>query len=253
MSRKRHEKTIDYDYVSGIYDLVRTGDSEMVHQLLRGVRLSSTSRVLDIGCGTANNTLLFSRASGASVTGLDLSYGMLFQAQAKVRDLSFIQAPADMIPIADSSFDFVYMTEVVHHLPEVQDAMKEIYRLLKDSGRTCIVTQSHAQIADRMTSRFFPSTIAIDQARYPSIPELKEFLTGAGFTHMQPNIYKFAPVRLGEEYLETVENRGYSMLHKIANDEYIKGLNQLRKAMSSDEPLTYEAGYTFVWAYKKHA
>ncbi|MHA1906765.1 MAG: class I SAM-dependent methyltransferase [Candidatus Thorarchaeota archaeon] len=243
-------KTIDYDHVSSVYDLVRSGDPEMVHQLLTGITPHQNLRVLDVGCGTANNTLLFAKASKTQVTGLDFSHGMLREACKKAVGLSFVQAPADSVPFPDASFDFVFMTEVVHHLPDVPSAINEMFRILDETGTVCIVTQSHPQIASRMTSRFFPATIPIDQARYPSIPELEKHILDAGFSRFNPQSYTFAPVRLGAEYLQTVERRGYSMLHKISDEEYKLGLSELRKTMTSGEPLDYSAGYTFVWAFK---
>ena len=243
-------RTIDYDYVSSIYDSVRSGDPEMVHQLLSSIAPNNNPRVLDIGCGTANNTLLFAKASKTQVAGLDLSYGMLCEGSNKADELSFVQAPADKIPFLDSSFDFVFMTEVVHHLSDSPACIDEVFRILGESGRTCIVTQSHSQVATRMTSRFFPATISIDQARYPSIAQLERNMIDAGFSSVEPRSYTFAPVRLGADYLQTVERRGYSMLHKISDEEYHHGLAELRKTMSSGEPLDYSAGYTFVWGFK---
>jgi ubiquinone/menaquinone biosynthesis C-methylase UbiE len=92
------EKTIDYDHVSKVYDTVRVGDPEMVQQILSGVHLSEESMVLDVGCGTANNTLLFVSACDAHVVGLDLSLGMLEKAGKKSPSIPLIQAPADALP-----------------------------------------------------------------------------------------------------------------------------------------------------------
>jgi len=243
-------KSIDYDRVSAIYDEVRTGDPEMVHQLMLGIEPTPSLRVLDVGCGTANNTLLFAKASGAKVLGLDLSFGMLCEACGKATTLSFIQAPADAIPFLGNSFGFVFMTEVVHHLPDIDEALRQIYHVLHQGGISCIVTQSHKQIEGRMTSRFFPSTTAIDQSRYPSIISLENSLRDAGFSKVHTDSYHFKPVRLGDDYLQTVEKRGYSMLHKISDAEYEEGLNNLRNALKNRSWLDYSAGYSFVWATK---
>ncbi|MHA1934669.1 MAG: class I SAM-dependent methyltransferase [Candidatus Thorarchaeota archaeon] len=250
VGRSAHEKSIDYDSVSKIYDEVRAGDPEMIHQLLQGAPLKPSSLVLDIGCGTANNTLLFSKTSGTFVIGLDLSSGMLKTAQKKTEGIELVQAPTNRLPFNGESFDFVFMTEVVHHLSDVESTLQEMQRVVSSQGASCIVTQSHEQIAERMTSKFFPATIEIDQERYPSIGELESSLRHAGFEKTTPRTYKFAPVRLGRDYLETVEKRGYSMLHKISDDEYDEGLTQLRKALAQEHHFDYSAGYTFVWAFK---
>lgn len=247
---RTHSKTIDYDQFSGIYDKVRAGNPEMVYQLLQGLDIDSTMKVLDVGCGTANNTLLFSKVTNADVVGLDLSSGMLTQARSKAPILSFTNACADILPFKDGVLDFVFMTEVVHHLPDVRATMNDIFRVLRPSGAICIVTQSHPQIDMREVTRFFPGSSAIDKKRYPSIPSLEESLHNAGFSEIKSNPYLFAPIRLGPEYLTVIEKRGFSFLHKLSDEEYENGLNELRIAMSGGEPLDYSAGYTFVWAYK---
>lgn len=252
MSHKNPKSnSIDYDKVSRIYDNVRAGDPEMVYQILQGVKLNPESFVLDVGCGTGNNTILFAEATLARVIGLDISQGMLEKASEKTRKLPLVQAPADKLPFLGNAFHFIFMTEVIHHLPDPKIAIQDIFRVLRSKGSFCIVTQSHKQIDGRMTSRFFPASASVDKERYPDIDVIEEFLLRAGFNKVSLKEYQFRPTQLGEDYLETVKNRGYSMLHKITKEEYEKGLQALEKAFASGEKLTYSAGYTFVWATKE--
>ncbi|MGY5853575.1 MAG: methyltransferase domain-containing protein [Candidatus Thorarchaeota archaeon] len=243
-----NSSSIDYDSVSRIYDKVRVGDPEMIHQILQGVSLTNDSLVLDVGCGTANNTLLFMLSSNTQLVGLDLSIGMLRRALAKSPAIQLIHAPADRMPFPSDSFDFVYMTEVIHHLSDVQATLNDIGRVLKSGSKFCVATQSHKQIEQRMTSRFFPDTIAIDQARYPDIDVIEGMLLDAGFEETESRTYLFSPQRLGRDYLETVERKGFSMLHKISKAAYSTGLQELRAAFARCDELDYSAGYSFVWA-----
>ncbi|MGY5870614.1 MAG: methyltransferase domain-containing protein [Candidatus Thorarchaeota archaeon] len=243
-------KTIDYDKVSQVYDKVREGNPEMVHHLLEEVSLMKSSLVLDVGCGTGNNTILLASTVESHVVGLDISFGMLQKAYEKKSQIPLVQAPADSIPFASESFDFVFMTEVLHHLPDIPTTYQEIHRILKKSKSLCIVTQAHKQIDQRMTSRFFPSTAYVDKERYPDIDVIENQLRTAGFSAVNPKQYTYKPVRLGPEYLETIKKRGFSMLHKISIEEYEKGLEDIRVAFQLDEALMYSAEYTFVWATK---
>ena len=161
-----------------------------------------------------------------------------------------MQAPADNIPFASDTFDYVYMTEVLHHLPDIPMTLQEIHRVLKTTGLLCIVTQAHHQIDNRVTSRFFPGTAAVDKERYPDIDEIEEQLRSVGFSTVNLKDYTYKPVRLGPEYLETIEKRGFSMLHKISKEDYEKGLDDLRVAFQKNEELLYFAQYSFVWATK---
>ena len=245
-----YKKTIDYDKVSTIYDNVRVGDPEMIHQILRGVNLDRDSLVLDVGCGTGNNTLLFAETTHAQVTGLDISYGMLEKAREKNKQVPLVQAPADNLPFTNETFQFVFMTEVIHHLPDPQSSIVDIHRVLKKEGSLCIVTQSHKQIDGRMTSRFFPASASVDKERYPDVDVIEDFMLNSGFDRARIREYQFRPTKLGEEYLNTTRNRGYSMLHKISQAEYEQGLQALEAAFARGEKLTYSAGYSFVWGVK---
>jgi ubiquinone/menaquinone biosynthesis C-methylase UbiE len=161
-----------------------------------------------------------------------------------------VQVPADILPFVDETFHLVFMTEVIHHLPTPAQSIAEIYRILKEGGSMCVVTQSHKQIDGRMTSRFFPASSSVDKERYPDIDVIEKYMLAAGFSSVTPKEYEFRPAKLGKDYLNTVENRGYSMLHKISREDYDRGVRDLRAAFDSGEELTYSAGYTFVWATK---
>lgn len=245
-----NEKSIDYDKVSRVYDNVRVGDPEMVHQILQGVHLDDSSLVLDVGCGTGNNTLLLGQATQARIVGLDISYGMLEKAREKMKHVPLVQAPADCLPFRNNVFHFTYMTEVIHHISTPRTSIQDIYRVLTTDGALCIVTQSHEQIDGRMTSRFFPASAKVDKERYPDIDVIEKYMSSAGFSRVSIQDYKFRPTQLGEDYLETVQNRGYSMLHKISNEDYERGLQELQIAFARGEKLAYSAGYSFVWGFK---
>jgi len=243
-------KNVDYDKVAKVYDQVRTSDPEMMHQILREVLLGRNSIILDIGCGTANNTLLVSRTTHARVVGIDFSSGMLHEAKKKVSEIHLAHASANHLPFGNMTFDLVFMTEVLHHLADVPPVVSETFRVLRASGEFCIVTQSHEQIDHRMTTRFFPVTAEIDKGRYPDIEVAKKHLRAAGFTNVRSKPFTFARVPLGDEYLETVEKKGYSMLHKISEMDYQEGLKELRAAYAAGKRLEYAPSYTFIWGSK---
>jgi len=100
-------KSIDYDSVSKIYDQVRAGEPEMIYYILKEFTPGPESMVLDVGCGTGNNTLLFQKSTKSQVFGLDFSAGMLQEAREKAPQICFIHASADCMPILSERFDFL--------------------------------------------------------------------------------------------------------------------------------------------------
>jgi len=243
-------QSIDYDEMSEVYDQVRSGSPEMIRHLVRGAPLKPGSLVLDVGCGTANNTVLFADAVDALVIGVDLSGQMLAKAHEKAPVLDFIQSSADSLSLPGDAFDFVFMSDVIHHIVDLHSTLSEIHRVLSHGGMTCIVTQSDKQIEERMTSKFFPSTVDVDKARYAGISEIEKVMVSVGYTNVYSRELTLAAFPLTPDYLAIVEKKGYSSLHKINEEEFQRGLLAVRAALFRGDEPRFLTKYTFVWATK---
>jgi ubiquinone/menaquinone biosynthesis C-methylase UbiE len=100
--------------------------------------------VLDIGCGNARDIIPVLRA-GATVVGVDLSQGMIDQAR---QDLVAAGYPDVRLEIGDAtrlsfpaeSFDSILCSEVIEHIPDTDQAIREMYRVLKPAGCLVITT-----------------------------------------------------------------------------------------------------------------
>lgn len=106
-------------------------------------------RVLDLGCGAGRHTYA-ALERGAHVVAADLDGDLLGEVAAMCAALieeghapatasaTFVQADATKLGFADSSFDRVIVSEVLEHVPNDGDAMKEVARILKPTGRAAI-------------------------------------------------------------------------------------------------------------------
>jgi ubiquinone/menaquinone biosynthesis C-methylase UbiE len=97
---------------------------------------------VDIGCGPGRLTLQISRRfPGLKVIALDNNRDMLALAGRRLsgRDISLVQASVQTMPFDDSSLDFVVSTGSLHHWPEADRALREIYRVLKPGGQLMIM------------------------------------------------------------------------------------------------------------------
>lgn len=92
-------------------------------------------RVLEIGCGTGSDLLQFAK-HGAIATGVDITDTHLDLARKRVGDRAeVVKGDFRSLPFPDSCFDYVYSHGVLHHLSEPEQAVKEIFRILKPGGR----------------------------------------------------------------------------------------------------------------------
>lgn len=248
-----------YDDVSAIYDLVRDADPRVVDLLGKGARLGPSSRVVDLGCGTGSHAFLVAARTGASVTGVEPSAGMLGKAREKtpgsgLKGLSWVQGSADSIPLGDASAGLVYMTDVVHHVPDLEAMFREIARVLAPGGLVAIASQSHAQIERRVVARFFPETAEADKRRYPTSSRLAEAAAAAGLSFLKDEAYgEGEPVTVDSSFLELAERKGYSVLAAISDGAYEKGLDRLRVILGAGPVTIPAAGGTIHWLGKAGA
>lgn len=242
---------VNYDEISRIYDDVRAGDVELINTFLEEIDLDETCNVLDIGCGTGNYTDLLQKVTHANVFGVEPSEGMIQKARQKNPEITFNVGDAASLPFDDTFFDFVYMTDVIHHVPDITVMFQEIYRVVKPGGKVCIVTQSHKQIESRPIVQFFPGTAAADKGRYPDIKEIIETSQNAAFHFMKTVIVEAGKeIELDQRFLELVQKKGYSMLHLISEEEYQTGLQKLEAALQQGNITSQSAGGTLVWFSK---
>jgi ubiquinone/menaquinone biosynthesis C-methylase UbiE len=123
-----------YDRFSRSYEDHRhRGYHRMIDELeLELIRRYGRDRdVFEAGCGTG---LLLKEAAlvARSAMGLDLSRGMLSQAQA--RDLKVVQGSLTHVPVPAESFDLVYSMKVLAHIPPIEAAIAELTRITRPGG-----------------------------------------------------------------------------------------------------------------------
>lgn len=89
---------------------------------------------IDVGCGGGLLSIpLIER--GAKVFGVDLSPGSLETARrASGGQGTFVEADARNLPLETSSADFVLLADVLDHIEDYPNALREARRVLKPSG-----------------------------------------------------------------------------------------------------------------------
>lgn len=106
-------------------------------------------KVLEIGFGMGTDHLSMAR-KGANLYGVDLTPRNHEVTRARFDLYGFkpriFLGDAENLSIPDGKMDFVYSFGVVHHSPNTESAIKEIFRVLKPEGK-CYVTVYHKHSA----------------------------------------------------------------------------------------------------------
>lgn len=93
-------------------------------------------RILEIGFGSGIQMRVFAKG-GALISGLEINE-TLYKIAEEV--LAGVQADVRIyngkkFPFHDNYFDFCYATSVIEHISDLQDVLREAYRVLKPNGR----------------------------------------------------------------------------------------------------------------------
>ena len=115
------------------------GHRNLHPHLLRGAALTSTERVLDVGCGCGGTTLLAARAA-RRVVGLDLSGPMLAVArdlagQAGAANTAFVRGDAQDSPLRPASCDVLISSFGVMFFADPAAAFANLARAVRPGGR----------------------------------------------------------------------------------------------------------------------
>ena len=144
------------------------------------------THVLDVGCGTGDLTVAAWQMAGPTghVAGIDPAAEMIAVAQRKATkqraSIDFRVGAIEALPFADTSFDVVLSSLMMHHLPDdlkVQ-GLAEIHRVLRLGGHLVVVDFKGP------TSRFAKGimTLMLHGAQQTGIQDLLPLLTAAAFT-----------------------------------------------------------------------
>ena len=108
-------------------------------------RLARGKRVLDAGCGAGYGAAELAH-SAQSVVGIDLALEAVEFARENYRlpNLQFEQASCTALPHRDSTFDLVVGFEVIEHLENWRDFLREVRRVLAPNGQFIVSTPNKA-------------------------------------------------------------------------------------------------------------
>jgi ubiquinone/menaquinone biosynthesis C-methylase UbiE len=242
---------MDYNILSQDYDLTRSINIETVKQILSKMNISENSTVLDFGCGTGNYTWAIKKVSNANVFGVEPSDGMREKAQEKGTKIEFRKGDHTSVPFDNDFFDLIYMTDVIHHVSDLNSMFTEFHRTLKPNGKICILTESHEQIEERFYSVYFPTMSMAEKERYPDTVDIISAASQCGLAAEENvNTAHEHTQAISSDFVKLVENKGFSMFRLISDEEFSDGLKRLKVDFANKVEIKSNHGETFLWLKK---
>jgi len=188
------EKTVQkmFSSIAHYYDLNNSLLSFGLHhawkkKTLDLLELHADDKVLDIGSGTADLSILAADHLGGKgfVIATDLNEAMLSIGKKKIdtrklQNVSVALANAERLPFPDAAFDAVLTGFCMRNVSDLEQALREIHRLLKPGGKMACL--------DFSTPVFAPFRKMYDFYSFSLLPKI-----GTWVSRDQTGIYEYLP------------------------------------------------------------
>ena len=233
--------TVNYDRIAPHYhQRYATGSrlSGIATALHAIVRRIGAQDILEAGCGTGR-WLDELRPVARSVTGLDLSRGMLAQAQ----NLSGLNAlacgRATQLPFAPAAFDLVFCVNALHHFGQPDVFITQARRLLRPGGALAIANMDPHRGTDRWyLYDYFEGTRETDLRRFPPSGALLDWMAKAGFESVDWQVVEKIKSELAGRAVfddHFLQKHGTSQLTLLSDEDYAEGRRRIETAVAAAE------------------
>ncbi|MEU6444603.1 methyltransferase domain-containing protein [Streptomyces sp. NPDC047046] len=207
--------------------------------ITEAVPLHAGMTVLDVGAGTGGFATAFRDWFGVRVLAVEPAAAMRSLIHAG-NGIEVLDGRGDALPVPDGSADAAWLGSVIHHLPDLEAAARELRRALKPGAPVLIRNAFPGRCERDLRVRFFPETARGIDA-YPSVDRVTAAFTAAGFDRtvlLRSLPHRAAPTLTA--YAERLRRDTDSKLRDLSDDAYARGLARLRHAAAehTHEPAT---------------
>jgi ubiquinone/menaquinone biosynthesis C-methylase UbiE len=189
----------------------------------------------DIGAGTGQFAAAFSDWFGLSILAVEPSAAMRAHIPRRP-GIRVLDGHAGALPLPDGSADGAWLSLVIHHIPDLEAAAREIRRVLRP-GAPVLIRQGFPGRADRVENvRWFPETARMVDSS-PSVEQICQVFAAAGFSRDAlepvPETYRTSLA----EFLAQADTfrRADSTIRKLTEEEFLRGKERLRRAVRDAE------------------
>ncbi len=263
------ERAADWD--PELYGRFRRYRAEPFEAILKRLVLSDRERIVDLGCGSGENTIeLARRSAGGSALGIDSSPAMIDRANqlraaldaplaARVR---FVvgELPGSLAP---DDYTLVFSNATIHWLKDHRGVFRRCFQALAPGGKLVVQMPANdeetAKLAMRQLASETPWREKLGGAgdELPPVPPPEHYaamLTELGFAGVDCYYQTFAhpmnsPAEVVEWYSSTGLRPYLNALTEAQQRDFIAALTaRLKSAYGTDGKLTFYFRRLFLWA-----
>ena len=152
LETKKKQVTKMFDNIAGSYDFLNHTLSLGMDNIWRKIAIKKLSNnpatILDIATGTGDFAISASKYTNATITGIDISQGMLDVGVEKINKKGLTNriqlqlADSENLPFQDNSYDAITAGFGVRNFEDLNKGLSEMYRTLKSGGKVAILEPS---------------------------------------------------------------------------------------------------------------
>jgi SAM-dependent methyltransferase len=214
-----------------VREVPRDGLTEWREAVRRHLQPSREMTLVDIGAGTGVFAAAFSDWFGLSVLAVEPSAAMRNQIP-RTPAIGVFEGDAGALPLPDESADAAWLSLVIHHIPDLGAAAREIRRVLRPGAPVLIRQGFPGRLDGVELVRWFPET-ARTADTYPSVEGTCGAFAAAGF-HREAleQVRETWPVSLAD-FLGQVDTfrQADTTMRSLTEDEFRRGKERLRRAV----------------------
>lgn len=185
-------------------------------------------RILDLGAGTGTWAAALASWFGVHAVGVEPSPAM----RARSRHRCMIAGHAAALPLAPRSMDGAWLSTVIHHVPDLPAAARELRRVLQPGAPVLIRNAFPGRHHGIGLFRYWPEAIAALNS-FPTVAEVRGAFAAAGFSAvaLEPIQQVTAPSLAA--IAATARRESHTPLMLISDSAWQAGLARLRAAATT--------------------
>ena len=181
--KKQYANAGSLDSRISIHDKYSTNKQGFRNWIFENYKIKDGMRILELGCGTGDiwkgRRETVNRVSELILS--DLSEGMLASAKAMLdgyENIRYELIDIQSIPYENEAFDIVIANMMLYHVPDMDKALSEVYRVLKKSGEFYSATYGEHGIMEYLADIFKDCGVKDDSGKSFTLQNGGELLSG---------------------------------------------------------------------------
>ena len=207
-------------------NVLHPGGLKATFDLLTGLQIDRTDKVLDIACGKGVNAILIAKKYGCKVIGIDILPASIekakeFARKKGVEDLvSFQVADAQQLPFDKGEFDKTIAQAMLILVDDKEEVLKEARRVTKHSGKSGWLELSwRKEITQEFLEIAINELCAVCISNVQTFDAWAELFRSSGYQHV--SVDKF-----------TMDYRG--MTGMVKDEGLINGMRVMYRYLTND-------------------